>query len=82
MFDFPAKSQEKTKTAAESGKQFLTQAKEQHQELFASFSENKEEYDDFEDFLDALESQAWELLEVVCKASYRNGINRNRGRQK
>ena len=82
MFDFPTKSKPENKTAADNGKQFLAQAKEKHQELFESFAENKDEYDDFEDFLGALESQTWELLELVCKASYRNGIKRGQRRQK
>jgi beta-phosphoglucomutase-like phosphatase (HAD superfamily) len=79
MFKFPKKKKE---TAADAGKQFLTDAKAQHGELFAAFAENVETYDSVEEFLSALESQSWELLELICKASYRNGIARGQRRQK
>ncbi len=59
---------------------FLADVRRQHDELFASFVANHEEYDSVEDYTDALESQSWEMVEAIAKLSYRNGIARGRER--
>lgn len=77
MFEFGNK---KKPTAADNGKQFMTQVKDDHAALFQSFIDARDEYDDIEEFIAALASQSWELLEATCKTSYRNGINRGQRR--
>jgi hypothetical protein len=64
--------------AAEDGKTFLRQARDEHAALFARFVANADEYDTVEEYTDAIESQAWEITEAVVKQSYMNGIRKGR----
>ena len=61
------------------GAEFLTNAKREHQELFATFIGKAEDYVSVDEYTDGLESAAWKLTEAIAKASYKNGVSRGRG---
>ena len=55
------------------GKTFLELAKDEYEELFATFVANADQYASVEQYSEALEAQAWELTEPLIKKSFYNG---------
>lgn len=78
--DFPGSKPTAARPQTE-GSKFLTQAREQHAQMFGTFLAKVDEYKSVEEYLDTIEKASWAMLEAAAKASWKNGIARGQGRQ-